>query len=260
MTKIIAVVNQKGGVGKTTTAASLGGALALAGERVLVVDLDAQRNLSMALGVKAARKNESVLEVFFSWASLSSTSWGTPLENLSLVPSHEEMRLAERFLPIRRDYEKILTTVARRETGFDFILFDCPPSLGAVTLNALCACDLVIIPVVPEVFAVDGLFNVLAYHKRLTQQGKVNAEARILVSMLDNRLGIHRTILPKLKMEFGAQLYQTVIQVDTRLRESALSAMPIGKFSPSSRAARQFNELAEEIFQYEPSKTRELVH
>lgn len=260
MTQIISVVNQKGGVGKTTTVASLGGALASIGQQVLVVDLDAQRNLSFALGIKTARKNESVLEVFFSWASLSSVSWETSTPGLDLVPSHEEMRMAERFLPIRSEHESILTKVARRESSYDFIIFDCPPSLGAVTINALYVCDTVIIPVVPEMFALDGMMSVMSYHKKLLERGKVHAEVKILISMLDNRLGIHRSVIPHLQTQFGPKLLRSPIQVDTRLRESALAGLPITTFAPSTRASRQFRELASEILQYEKEKSRELVH
>lgn len=152
MTYVIAVANQKGGVGKTTTVISLGGALVEMGKEVLLVDLDAQANLTLSAGCDPAKVHGSIADILLNSANLYSVSRETTISGLDLVPANSEMELAERFLPIRQSYEYVLQKSIDGRGIYDYILLDCPPSVGAVTLNALAAANLLIIPTQPEYF------------------------------------------------------------------------------------------------------------
>ena len=157
--QIIAIANEKGGVAKTTTVISLGGALVQAGYTVLLVDLDTQANLSLGLGITPAKVRRSVADVLLNSASLLSVSRETNIEGLDIIPSNADMGLAERFLPVRQNYEQVLKTAIQNSPGvpaYHYLLLDCPPSLGAVTMNALNAADLVIAPTQPEYFFAYG--------------------------------------------------------------------------------------------------------
>ena len=249
MSYSIAVANQKGGVAKTTTTFSLGGVFAKQGYTVLLVDLDSQANLSQACGVNIRQVSGSILDVFYQWASLTAVSRETGIRGLDIVPSHPGMELAERFLPIRKNYQNILQTISQRWLGYDFVIFDCPPSLGAVTLNALNASDLLLAPVSPEVFSVEAIKNVQALSAQVQATSNPKLLLRFLVTMLDNRLRIHRDIVEQLNTHYADCLFSTRIQVDTRLRESFAANLPVNYYAPHSRSTLQYQALAEEIYQ-----------
>ncbi len=249
MSYLIAVANQKGGVAKTTTTFSLGGVLAKQGYEVLLVDLDCQANLSLACGVDINQTSGSIIDVFYQWASLTSVSRETQIPGMDLVPSHPGMELAERFLPIRKNYQTILQTVSQRWLGYDFVLFDCPPSLGAVTLNAMNAADLLLVPVAPELFSLEALKNMKSFCEKIQATTNPKLKFSLLVTMLDTRLRIHRDILAHLTDHYADTIFSTHIQVDTKLRESFASNTPVSFFSARSRSAVQYQSLSEEILQ-----------
>ncbi len=293
---IIAVANEKGGVAKTTTVISLGGALVDAGHEVLLVDLDAQANMTLGLGMAPAKQRRSIADVLLSSASILSVSRETGIPGLDLVPSSPGMALAERFLPVRQDYEYLLKNALEPLTTYDYVLLDCPPSLGAVTLNALTAADRVITPTQPEYFSAYGLRSVMALirkvrgHSAPNVDGQKSAESsaevtsevenspgtigtapsqahpngtnpdliyNILITMMDRRNRIHRTLCEQLRSTFGEGLLTTMIEVDTKLRESTVAGQPITHYYPRSRSADQYRALAEEIIQYAQEKTTE---
>ncbi len=248
--QIIAVANEKGGVAKTTTVISLGGALAQAGHEVLLLDLDAQSNLSLGLGVDPSRVRRSVADVLLNSGSLLSVSRETSIPGLDLVPANADMGLAERFLPVRQNYELILKNALSNHptsSAYQFILLDCPPSLGAVTTNALCAADFVIAPTQPEYFSAYGLRSLMATIRRVRGQTNPNLAYYILITMMDRRNRIHRTMYEQLLATFGDGLLKTVIDVDTKLRESTVAGLPIGHYYPKSRSAVQYAALAQEL-------------
>jgi chromosome partitioning protein len=250
MTYIIAVANQKGGVAKTTTTVSLGGAFALHGRDVLLVDLDPQADLSLALGVEPDKVRRSIADVLFSSANLLSVSRETSIPNLDLVPSNSQMDLAERFLPIRQNYETLLRSALNVNMPYDYVLLDCPPSVGAVTLNALNAANLLVIPTQPEYFSVHALRNMLTAVRRIRSSTNPDLNYRILITMQDRRNRIHRTLNEQLRATFGAGILQTVLEVDTKLRESAIAGLPITHQFPTSRGALQYQALAQELTQH----------
>ncbi|HSQ25623.1 MAG TPA: ParA family protein [Anaerolineales bacterium] len=250
MSFLIAVANHKGGVAKTTTTFSLGGTLAHAGYEVLLVDLDCQANLTQACGVDPLQTSGSIINVFYDWASLTGVSRATHIPGMDLVPSHPSMEFAERFLPIRKNYETILQNVSHRWLNYDYVIFDCPPSLGAVTTNALNAADLLIIPVTPEIFSLEALKKMLNIVEHTHQTSNSNLQYRLLVTMLDIRLRIHTELYEFLRDRFSDSLFKQPIQIDTKLRESVAAGSPIITYSPHSRSALQYQALSEEIHQH----------
>jgi chromosome partitioning protein len=249
---IIAIANEKGGVAKTTTVISLGGALAQTGREVLLIDLDTQANLSLGLGVDPTRVRRSIADVLLNSASLLSVSRETSIPGLDLVPANAEMGLAERFLPVRQNYDQILKNVLQNNaavSAYQYIILDCPPSLGAVTTNALTAADFVIAPTQPEYFSAYGLRSLMAAIRRVRSQSNPNLAYYILVTMLDRRNRIHRTMLEQLLATFGDGLLKTVIEIDTKLRESTVAGLPITHYYPKSRSAGQYSALAQELLE-----------
>jgi chromosome partitioning protein len=272
---VIAVANQKGGVAKTTTVVSLGGALANHEKEVLLIDLDAQANLTLALGKDPARVRGSITDVLFHSATLLSVSRETSVPGLDLVPANAGMDMAERFLPVRKDYETILRRIladelragdrnkaAQKETGgssfernfpvieYDYILLDCPPILGAVTLNALIAADLLIVPTMPEFFSAHALRTMMTTIRQVRSLQNPNLIYRVLITLLDRRNRIHRQIREQIFNTFGEGVFQTIIEVDTKLRESAIEGKPIMYHRAQTRSALQYDALAQEIIEY----------
>ncbi len=261
MSRIIAVTNEKGGVAKTTTVLALGGALVELGYEVLLVDLDAQANLTLGLGVYPAKVRRSIGDVLLNSATLVSASRETGIAGLDLVPSNTDMILAERFLSIRQDYERIFLNALKESQAlrpYDYVLVDCPPSLGAVTINAMTAAHLVLIPTQPEYFSVHGLRGVLAAIRRLRSQNNPSLSYRVLITMMDRRNRIHQTLSEQLRATFGEGVLQTVIEVDTKLRESTVAGLPITHYLPRSRAAIQYRSLAQELI-WSEANVREKV-
>jgi chromosome partitioning protein len=252
MSMIIAVANEKGGVAKTTTTLSLGAALVEAGQEVLVVDLDAQANLTLALGVDPTKVRRSIANILLESAAPTGISRETNFPGLDLIPSNSEMGLAERFLPIRQNYEYTLRRALRDmvQLHYETILLDCPPYLGAVTLNAMTAADLLLIPTQAEYFSVHALKNMMAQIKRIRSQTNPRLTYRLLVTMLDRRNRTHRTMSEQLRTTFGTGLFQTTIDTDTKLRESPIAGTPIVYYAPRTRSALQYRALAQEITQY----------
>jgi chromosome partitioning protein len=250
MPYFIAIANQKGGVAKTTTTVSLGGALAQSGKEVLLIDLDPQSDLTLSLGVSPGKARHAITDVLFNWATPASVSRETKVSGLDLIPSNPEMELAERFLPIRKNFEHILrNALDNAPLNYDFVIFDCPPALGAITSNALNAAQMLIIPTLPEFFSVHALRNVLGAYRRVRNKSNQNLVYRVLITMQDIRNRIHRDLSVQLKDNFSTSIFNTVIQIDTKLRESSVAGLPITHYNPQSRSADQYMALAAELIQ-----------
>jgi chromosome partitioning protein len=283
---VISIASQKGGVAKTTTVVSLGGALVQHNKEVLLVDLDAQANLTLALGKDPSRVRGAITDVLFNSATMLSVSRETAIPGLDIIPSNSGMELAERFLPVRKDYETILQRAIyselrptrheydlygrinqdlhepdypyeASESGrvmpaiqYDFVILDCPPSLGAVTLTALIASDMLIIPTQPEYFSAHALRTMMATIRQIRSQHKSNLIYRILITMFDRRNRIHRDVCEQIRTTFEEGVFETIISIDTKLRESAVEGLPIMYHKSGSRSALQYDALAQEILQY----------
>lgn len=260
MTYRIAISNEKGGVAKTTSAVSLAGALAEKGKQILLIDLDPQANLTLALGIKLKQVKRSIARVILNSDKPSTVIYDTSIEGIDLIPSSPEMGLAERFLPIRQNYHTVLRNALFGFVSYDYIIYDCPPALGAITTNALTASDLLIIPTQPEYFSAYALKKMMAAVRQVRQNGNPSLIYRVLVTMLDRRNRTHRTLLEQLEATFSDGLLNAVIETDTRLRECSIVGLPITTYATESRSAAQYRELAQELIQdVERIKTRAIA-
>ena len=259
MSYIIAVSNEKGGVAKTTTTLSLGGALAEAGNKVLVMDLDPQANLTLALGVEPGSAAVTSSHILIESAPLMSARLATEITNLDLIPSHASIESAEQYLPVRTHYTSGLKRAidAASPLPYDFVIFDCPPFLGAITTNALSAADLLIIPTQAEYFSAYALRNMMGIIRRVRQESNPNLGYRIIITLLDRRNRTHRNIQEQLQNTFGEGLFKTVIEIDTKLRESPIAGLPITRYRPSARGSQQYREMAQELLEYVKEKNKQ---
>jgi len=251
MTWIISIANEKGGVAKTTTALSLGGALVESGQRVLMVDLDPQSNLSLSLGIEPESKNNSFINLVMENKSLDDVICSTEIENLSILPANKEIGLSERVLPTKSNYAMLLKNLLGNSgDNYDFVVLDCPPFLGALTLNALTASDLLIIPTQAEYYSIYALRNMMGLIRQVRKNGNPMLRYRLLITLFDKRNGIHRTLAEHLRKTFTGGVLEAVIEVDTKLRESPIAGVPVNYHAGKSRATMQYRSLAEEIIQY----------
>ena len=247
----IAFSNEKGGVAKTTTTVSLGACLAEAGRNVLVVDLDPQANLTLALGVEPTRVTHSAASILMHGLPLHQAILHSSVSNLDLIPGSSETSQSERYLPVRERYEYLLRdAVQQAALPYDFVLMDCPPALGAVTLNALVASNLLLIPTQAEFFSIYALKNLMNWVRRIRSEYNPHLTYRLLLTLFDRRNRIHRLLSEQLRSNFNNGVLETVIEVDTKLRESPITGAPIIFHAPKSRAAAQYRALAQEIIAY----------
>ena len=251
MSYTIAISNEKGGVAKTTSTLSLGAALAELNHRVLVVDLDPQANLSLALGLETGEAEITSASVLIENISIKSAIRKTDVKNLDLVPSNSRIENVEQYLPMRSNYlASLRNALLASELTYEYILLDCPPALGAITYNALSAADLLIIPTQAEYFSAYALRNMMGSIRRIRQESNPNLAYRILVTLLDRRNRTHRNIFEQLQTTFGQGVFTTVIEIDTKLRESPIAGVPITQYRPTSRGSQQYRVLAQELMDY----------
>jgi chromosome partitioning protein len=243
----LAITNQKGGVGKTTTTISLGTALAQAGARVLIVDLDPQGNATSGLGVSKARPN-GVYGVLLHDAPPDQAVVGTGVPGLDLLPSSPEMAGAEVELVPVLGRESRLRLALQRLGSYDIVLVDCPPSLGLLTVNALAAADAALIPVQCEYFALEGLAQLLAtidaVRQRLNQRLEILA---IVLTMDDRRNRLSMQVVEELHRHFPELVARVRIPRTVRLAEAPSHGVPIQVYDPTSRAAQAYGDLAQEV-------------
>jgi chromosome partitioning protein len=250
MTCVITIANEKGGVAKTTTAVSLGAALAQNGQQVLVIDLDPQANLTLALGIKPRSVHRTITDILLGNQDIDSVSQETGVSGLFVAPSNQDLSMAERYLTVRDGYEFILRGALANTSSHDFIVIDCPPALGPVTHAALVAANLLIIPTQCEFFSANALRDMLNMIRSVRQNSNPQLHYRVLMTMVDLRNRMHRSLLEQIHKAFGTAVFKTIIQTDTRLRESPLFGQPITVYAPSSRSAIQYSELAKEVMKY----------
>lgn len=251
MLKTIAISNEKGGVAKTTTTLSLGAALVELGNRVLLIDLDAQANLTLALGFEPGENENTSSNVMLDGAPLLDVCKKTDVEKLDLIPSSSRIEISEQFLPVRTNYTTILQKAIRSASlPYDYIILDCPPALGAITKNALAASDLLLIPTQAEYFSAYALRNMMSLIRNTREQDNPNLAYRILVTMLDRRNRTHRNIHEQLRATFGEGVFNSVIELDTKLRESPIAGLPITHYKSGARGSTQYRVLAQELIEY----------
>ena len=249
MGRMIAIGNQKGGVGKTTTTVNLGAAFAFQGKKVLIIDMDSQGNATSGLGIERADVKQSVYEVLVDQIEAAGAILPTSRENLWILPStlqlagaeielatadHRESRLKQAIEPIKADY--------------DYILVDCPPSLGQLSLNAFTASDTILIPVQCEYYALEGLSQLLntirlvqrTYNKNFRIEG-------VLLTMLDARTNLGYEVVEEVRKYFQEKVYQTIITRNVRLSEAPSYGQSVIDYDPKSRGAEMYMDLAKEV-------------
>lgn len=249
MAKTIAVVNQKGGVGKTTSAVNLAAAVASKGYKVLLIDIDPQGNATSGLGINKRETKVSSYDVIINAVPMENAMIKTEFKNLWLLPSSMSLAGAElELVDMSHREAKIKNSLALIKGEFDFIFLDCPPSLGLITLNGLCAADTVLVPIQCEYYALEGLSQLISTIRQIKRlyNPRIDIEG-VLLTMFDGRLNLTHQVVDELKRFFPKKVYSTVIPRNVKLSEAPSFGLPVMYYDKKSKGAEAYDSLAIEF-------------
>ena len=252
MAKIIAAVNQKGGVGKTTTVVNLSSAVALLGHKVLMVDLDPQGNATSGVGIAKNGLAFSAYDVLIGTAKPEQVVLHTEFTNLDIIPTSMQMAGAEiELVEIPRRENRLKAALAALRDQYDYIFIDCPPSLGLLTLNALCAADTLLVPIQCEFFALEGLAQLMSTVRQVKRLYNPMLELEgVLLTMYDGRMNLTQQVVTEVKKFFPRKVFATPVPRTVRLAEAPGFGQPIQYYDKSSKGAAAYEQIARELISH----------
>ena len=253
MSRVICLANQKGGVGKTTTAVNLASCMALAEKRSLVVDMDPQANASSGLGIRLSPGEHSIYELLLSRQVHNRVIRNTSLQHLHLLPSSQDLIGAEiEFISLDSRERMLQAAIADIRHSYDYIFIDCPPSLGLLTVNALVAADSVLVPVQCEYYALEGVGNLMQTIRRVQSFLNQSLELEgLLLTMFDARNNLSHQVVQDVRQHFASKVFNTVIPRNVRLSEAPSFGKPVVLYDITSRGATSYLSLSKEIMDAE---------
>jgi chromosome partitioning protein len=255
--RIIAVANQKGGVGKTTTAINLATALAACGKRVLLVDLDPQGNASTGLGVERGDRRTGAYEMLIDQVPIAEATRPTNVPNMWIVPTTPDLAGAEiELIDLERREFRLRDALAKKPLSYDFILIDCPPSLTLLTLNAMVAADCVLVPLQCEFYALEGLSQLIKTIERVKQKLNPVLEIQgVVLTMYDKRSSLNEQVAKDVREHFGDKVYDTAIPRNVRIAEAPSYGMPALLYDIRCAGSQAYILLASEVLKREQGRT-----